>query len=231
MKITKIQSLNNNNQLSTNNRNVSPSYVSIQSSIINKNFNAQPSFQGWSDALGKLLRRNKPSLIATEIEAIRALAQLPYGAYGLTPKGYKLMTGEEFLALSKKPSMTEIIIKHPQTETHCDTDVSSEKSIWRQGVAPSSIIDAIKRKLKKMIFMTDNELHVLTFPERDLNYACDAFEATDHIPAELQDTVHLIPEVKTNFLYSHTQEMLDDTSSINHGIKLERIPLAQVVNA
>lgn len=226
MKITKIQSTKNNNQSSINTRN--SSCERNQNVSIRQDLNTQPSFQGLNTFVSRLFRKNNAIntiFLASETDALKALAKQDYGAYGLTSKGYKFITGKEFLALSEKPTVKEIIIKHPQTQTLVDTDVSSESFISREGVTPSAVIDAINRKLTKMTFMTDNELHVLTFPKRDLTGTCDAFEDTGHITAELEDTIHVIPEKRAGWLYEHAQNMLDETSAINHGIKLEKFPL------
>lgn len=229
MQVVKIQSFQNNSQSSMYNKNVNSSNVCHRSDVISKTSNAQPSFQGLGTLVARLLRGNKTMFLASEADALRTLAKQDYGAYGLTSKGYKFITVEEFLALSEKPTVKEIIIKHPQTQTLVDTDVSSESFISRNGVAPSAVIDAINMKFRKMTFMTDNELHVLTFPKQDLTTACDAFEATGHIGSELFNTVEIIPEKRAGWLYEHTRKMLDETSAINHGIKLEKFPLVGIL--
>lgn len=231
MKITKIQSFQNNNQSSINAENANHSSVRLRGGAVRQNANAQPSFQGLGAFVSRLLRKNRaPSFIASEAEVIRTLAgQQTSGAYGLTSKGYKPISGEEFSALTKEKSVSEIIIKQARQLTLCDTNVSSNKYISRNGVAPSAVIDAIDMGFRKMTFITDSERHVLTLPERNLTDALEAFEDTGHIIAELEDTVEIIPEKRAGWLYEHTQKMLEETSAINHGIKLEKFPLNEVV--
>lgn len=224
MKIIKIQSFPDNNQSSINNRNTTQSNLCTQSSAIYKGLNTQPSFQGVGSRLLRVINRFSTT-IPTEIAAISALAKTDSGSYALTKKGYRPISRRRFLALSKKRDVAEVIIKHPPRKSRPETGKPS--IAVQEGVAPSSVVDAIKMRIKKMTFVTGNELHVLTLPERNLDDILDAFDTSHHIYAEMYTPIP--PQERAVALFNRTLGMLEETSAKNHGIKLEKFPLNDVL--
>ena len=220
----KIQSNQNNNNSTQSNNMTSSSRIYAQNNLCHQN--SQPSFQGWRDALAKVARCIKPSCFATEGEAIRALAIKDHGAYQLTRKGYKPISVRKFLALSKKKNVPEIIIKHYPRKPRSGATGSAENLTVREGVSPTCVIDAINKRLKKVTFITDDELHVLTLPKQDLDAVVNDFE-TQQVYSEFHRAIPF--HKRAGELFQLTQEMLDETSAFNHGIKLERFPLTQIL--
>lgn len=226
----RVQFIQSNQVLSNTNKQTKVPELNNLGRPINRNASKQTSFKGLVSVLTGLLPKIPKKNLTSEAEVIKTLAKSEFGAYGLTSNGYKFITPQEYKNLSQTKSIKEIVIKNSISRSKIrwgtvDGKMHSEIHSCRKGISPLTVIDAIENGFRKMSFICDDALHVLTLPEKNLSEAKRLFEEIGCIDEQLENTIHIMPKFVPDYLYNLASEMLSAPSAIKDGFKLEKFPL------